>query len=153
MCSETASSPTRKPARSVMRRRRRSAGSSAHARASGVRSMASGSHCRRATSLEKKSGQKLRFGRTKCPATVRSQNCFSGIGAKEYPPAPAYHERVGADGRVRLSRDEAAGGRLNRPWFRGSRELAIALAGGGDQQGDARRAPGGNPPPPAPPGG
>lgn len=60
-------------------------GSPGHARASRVRSMAAAFHCRRATTLEKKLGQKLRFGRTKCPPTVRSQSRGSPMAARSGP--------------------------------------------------------------------
>src|SRR5215211_962577 len=79
MCSETASSATWKPARSVVRRRRRSAGSWGHARPSGARSMAVGFHCRRATTREKKLGQKLRL------AGVAPADHWSFFG----PPSPS----------------------------------------------------------------
>lgn len=65
-----------------MRRMRRSSGSSAQARASSLRSIADGSHCSRATTFEKNLGQKVRGGRTKCPPTVRSQNCSPAIATK-----------------------------------------------------------------------
>ena len=73
-CSATASSATQKPASSVVRRARRSSGRSGHARASGVRSIAAGFHCRRATIREKKLGQKLRLASTKWPPTTRSHS-------------------------------------------------------------------------------
>ena len=71
-CSATASSATQKPASSVVRRARRSSGSSGHARASGARSMAAGFHCRRATIREKKLGQKLRLREHEVPGQPRS---------------------------------------------------------------------------------
>jgi hypothetical protein len=56
-------------ARSVVRRRRRSSGRPGQARASGARSMALAFHCRRATTCEKKLGQKLRRG-GRAPGTI-----------------------------------------------------------------------------------
>ncbi len=53
-----------------MRRPRRSAGRSGHARASGLRSIAIGSHCKRAVRREKKLGQKLRFAKVSSPPTI-----------------------------------------------------------------------------------
>ena len=68
--SATASSATQKPASSVVRRRRRSARSRGQARTSPLRSMAAGSHRRRATVREKKLGQKLRSAKTSSPPTI-----------------------------------------------------------------------------------
>src|SRR4051812_4817134 len=84
-CSATASSATQKLARSVIRRARRSSGRCGHARASGARSMAAASHCRRATTREKKLGQKLRGTSLRVRpihGSSRGPACRSGIAAR-----------------------------------------------------------------------